>query len=577
MANSKELEDLFLEYQKLDSEKERLSISVEKADKVSRKQLKQQIKEVQKQLNKVGERIGELNAELYIEKTYNTAIKQKVQIPRRGTEGVVILDLVYELENREIIVIEAKFNLSLRGMSKDVIFVADDTSIAQEYQKLSSEYKRLVNVSKNADRQTLRQLNKEIEQVRKQLSQLNAATTIKLPEQIEQLSGPWLQARIDELNKRGHKQLAKSLQAALDAEKLTVLEIRTFLTQVGSKLEGIVEVTDETQTINNYKKSGRPVITDRDRGLYRKIGKEEAWLTIERDETKRKAKSLDEQAKNAESKAKQAKKATKTAEKKLKKARKRETVEKRQKLADDKLKTAQELRLNAIEARQATDRASKDLTSLEKELKKQTEKRKAQLGKIRTAELVDKIAEANATRAEASKITEANAARIEASATDAARLTLNRGIENSAIGSETIVNTASGDLRTLERAVSEVPRVAKVFTFTKNIGKLVIALFVPLSFLDLAFLIALEIFEWDRKRRAFEKEEWNRIINFLLGDSKPIGVPFIGSYSPGIGDVVREKIYQTISNQNKFMDLLNKWNGNKKWGGVLFMQKLEFF
>ena len=76
--------------------------------------------------NKLGEKIAELCAHAKLEEIYGTKLKAALIIPRRGKEGTIILDIVYEMQDGDIIIAESKFNLSKRGKVNQVIYGADD-------------------------------------------------------------------------------------------------------------------------------------------------------------------------------------------------------------------------------------------------------------------------------------------------------------------------------------------------------------------------------------------------------------------------------------------------------------------
>jgi hypothetical protein len=156
-------------------------------------------------------------------------------------------------------------------------------------------------------------------------------------------------------------------------------------------------------------------------------------------------------------------------------------------------------------------------------------------------------------------------------------LALNRAVADRGLGSKaTELKTAGRAVAAVERGISaggKISRAARFFSLTKTVGKFAVAVFLPLSFLDLAFQIALWIFESDQKRRAADKEEWNRIINFLVGYQGDIDVPFVKQYKLGINDLVQKLINQRLTDPSYSLNFLywfNNWESNKKWVGFVY-------
>lgn len=527
MATLKELEDLLSEYQRLS--------------------LLDETKAIRKELNKIAERIGELNADLYVnqkaEELFNSKIKERVVIPRRGTRGVSILDLAYELENGDLLIVEAKFNLSLRGKVIEEVFAAED---------ISSKITRVEG---------------------KQKIEGEGVTKLSLREQVEQLDSPWVQGRIRELREKNFR-LANKFNSALFAEKLHILEIRTIPDIVDGKLVVIVQVTDESKKISAYIKFGRPVITDQDRRVFRDVIKKEAFLEkIDLRDAKKNALLLGKEARKAEFKAKNAKKIAESAAKRVKKAKKPETIEKRKKIAIEKLEEANKLVQDAKTARKVATDANKDIKDIQKKLKTQTTARKKLSATKRSAELDKAIEKAEEAKRALHRTPSAVADKgiVNAAVAD-------KSIKNAAIADKGVGKTAVHDVVRLEQALAteqKITTAVKVFTFTKNLGKFVITLLLPLTFLDLTFEIALWIYEWIQKRRSAEKEEWNRIITFLIGNSDPISVPFVGNYIPGIGNIIQDQINERVFDLNytkNFLYWFDKWNTAQKWLGFVYPQ-----
>ncbi len=160
--------------------------------------------------NILGEKIAELCAHDKLEKVYGSRLKSALIIPRRGDEGAVILDIVYELQEGDIIIAESKFNLSKRGKLKQKIFALDDT--------------------------------------------VGAAEVWNLEGGITQLDGRWVMDRIKEIEKQDAR-LARKIRTALEDFKLQVVEIRTVPEiKNGKAVIKNVILKDETQRVNNFKR-----------------------------------------------------------------------------------------------------------------------------------------------------------------------------------------------------------------------------------------------------------------------------------------------------------------------------------
>jgi hypothetical protein len=437
-------------------------------------------------LNPLRERIGEAAADLAIHERYGSQVKRKLVIPRRGTTGPTILDIAYELQNRELIVVESKFGGSLKG------FVADRRVFAA--------------------------------------SEAGAAEQLILKQQIEQLDPVWVKDRIREIRGKDHR-LANQLDSAFERLKLNVVEVRTTPHVVDGRLAGVdTEIIDETARINEYVKTGRPVITD----AARAVAKKEAFLENDLKKAVEHAQSLDTDAQRAEGQARKAQKKAEQAAKHAREAKKEATRTKRQEIAKGKSATAEALGHEAESARAAAKQAKAQIKPVERELKKQTQLRETLTSQKRELARVALESRASARRA----------------AADPAVAT-GRGL--------------TGETR-LSRAV-------RVFALTRRIGRFAVTVFVPLTVLEVAFEIALLILEWDQQRRAADKQEWNRVIQFLVGPKRTIAVLFVRKYTAAIGDVVEKLVDQQMNDAGhpeNFLHWLNRWNADKNWLGFVY-------
>lgn len=164
--------------------------------------------------NKIAERIGELCADEEIKRRFGAQLKSVVAIPRRGEEGVVILDLAYELEGNAFVIAELKFNTSQKGKLVQRIIAADDV--------------------------------------------VGEAQIATVEGGITQLEGQWVIDRISEVKKQDYR-LALKLDEARKDLRLVVLEVRTVPEiKDGKALIKEIKVTDHTETLNRFTR-GLPV------------------------------------------------------------------------------------------------------------------------------------------------------------------------------------------------------------------------------------------------------------------------------------------------------------------------------
>ena len=187
------------------------------------------------QKNKLGEKIAELCAHAKLEEIYGTKLKAALIIPRRGKEGTIILDIVYEMQDGDIIIAESKFNLSKRGKVNQVIYGADD--------------------------------------------EIGAALRMTVEDAVTQLEGQWVKDRIDEIGKKNSR-LAIKMRSAWDNFKLKVVEIRTIPEVNGGKATiSEIIVTDETENVNNFKRKIPTPLTPQQKeakSIARKLARERA-------------------------------------------------------------------------------------------------------------------------------------------------------------------------------------------------------------------------------------------------------------------------------------------------------------
>jgi hypothetical protein len=218
--------------------------------------------------NKIGERIAELCAHAKLEEKYASRLQSALLIPRRGEEGVVILDIVYKLDDGRIIFAESKFNQSKRGKVNQLIYAVDD--------------------------------------------EVGAAQVLTVEGGITQLDPRWTLDRIKEIEKKNAR-LAREFSIAADNGNLIVLEIRSVPEVSGGKaVIKEIQVTDETQTFNNFKRGISAKLSDKQKAV-RSLGKKLAfdrspaehaeWIAKYAKKEKEKAKFLRKKANAAQKEA----------------------------------------------------------------------------------------------------------------------------------------------------------------------------------------------------------------------------------------------------------------------------------
>jgi hypothetical protein len=269
--------------------------------------------------NKIAEQIGELCADQKINELFSSRVKSALAIPRRGEEGVVILDLVYELEGGAIVLVESKFGTSQRGKLVQTMFAADD--------------------------------------------EVGAAQVLKVEDGITQLEGRWIRDRIAEIRKKDYL-LADRLDATWKNFNLKVLEVRTEpeIAAGKARIRNIL-VTDETEGANRFLR-GVPVQRTSRQQQSRAIAKKIAADKSAAESADRIAGDLRKQANDA---AKKAEKLRETAAKQQRsaKATDHEDVRKRrEQIAADSDKAATIAEEQAGQANEAAVKAEANASAL---------------------------------------------------------------------------------------------------------------------------------------------------------------------------------------------------------------------
>src|SRR5215207_20458 len=66
-------------------------------------------------LQKVKELIGEVGAREEVARIYGSNRLTHVSVPRRGKEGALVLDLLFRLDDGQLVLVEAKYGVSQMG------------------------------------------------------------------------------------------------------------------------------------------------------------------------------------------------------------------------------------------------------------------------------------------------------------------------------------------------------------------------------------------------------------------------------------------------------------------------------
>ena len=188
-----------------------------------------------RKFNKIKELIGEAAATAEVSKKYGSSTLKYVSVPERS-EGTPILDLVFELDTGEMVLVEAKFGTSLLGRTNDRrVFLVDPGKLKPENLK-----------------------------------------PLPLQRQVEQLEVQWTKDRIAEI-KKTEPELATKLENIKNQNKLHILEVRTKVEIAkGKPPELSSQINDHTEKFRNAAKTGRRSTEDPLRELERGTARREA-------------------------------------------------------------------------------------------------------------------------------------------------------------------------------------------------------------------------------------------------------------------------------------------------------------
>ena len=471
-------------------------------------------------LNKVKELLGEAGAEREVANKYRRKILTQVSVPRRGSAGAQILDILYRLDDGTFVLVEAKGWGSQLGRTND-------------------RHVYRVGVAGG-----------QVER-----------TPLPLKRQIQQLDALWITDRFAEIEKTDPA-LANRLRDAVRDGQLHVLEVRTTLVVDGAGGTRLAsEITDHTDRFREQARSGRR-FTDEERRLARReaLGAQQLEAAEDRVAEDRKA------ARQAETKANRAEGSVETAKKNLAKAQKPETKEKRTAIVAEKDELAKDLRAGARDAKETAKRSEQVRKLTEQQMRNDTSLRKAAEAEKRLNRPPSGVTGARATettavdRAVAGRMTEAR--EVAGAATDTA--VVRRG------GNEIAGRVAP------QRAIFLVGRRGATVAVRTVRFLLTVVDFANPVF-DLLFAVELVdlLVGWLRREQVEDQREWARISDFLFAPSAYVKSPYGIGYTTSIRDSVNSAVEDQLANvayDRNFLAWLTKWNTDHTWRGFVYSQ-----
>jgi len=138
------------------------------------------------------------------------------------------------------------------------------------------------------------------------------------------------------------------------------------------------------------------------------------------------------------------------------------------------------------------------------------------------------------------------------------------------------IDTATKTAAKVERVVEadlKAARLVRTLSIARNIGKLALTLIVPVSFADALFQIGLWIIEREIEKNREDREEWERIISFLIGPQSKKHVLLVGFYrtsmAPVTSKAIADLLYGPDNNQN-FLYWFRKWDRDHSFLGFVY-------
>lgn len=534
---------------------------------------------------------GEVVARDWVKATYGSRAQLRTVMLR--TNGVPVMDLVFETAPGEFVVVEAKAHDSKLSFTNERVWIVDPES---------------------------------------------AVRPVSIAQEVEQVSPKWFRQRFEEM--RGpfgdaeSRRLANQLEASWHGGRMRVLAIRDFPNPKST--ERAFQVLDYTDGMNadvgavaRHRVPERSAVGSRASGTlveravsspgstpeHRAKASHEAALRSElklaqqrakaralslRDALKKaskRAKDLEAEAIKLEKAADRAEKTVKTAEANLGKAKLPRTIADRAAVVQARKAEAVRQRSQAALARSRAQKAAQaeaylgklaraasvEAAQLETDLGKRLRAASADLAKLEALEETRGLrfrgrpsAPGGAQAARAAD--DAAAAAQRTARGTGAPLTMGRKLENNSVTS--VASQVAKEERTLATALAAESRAAKlgklggrVLSLTKNLGKLAVGFFVPLTKLEVLLQLAIWLLEWDQRRRRAEEEEWRRIYVFLFEFSTPLKDPFAKIYLPSVGDTfwgAVDRRLQAPDDPENILHWIRKWDSEPSWHGFVF-------
>ncbi|MCO5963689.1 hypothetical protein [Sinorhizobium meliloti] len=529
-------------------------------------------------LNKVKELIGEVGGHDEIFRKFGADRLRMLSPPRRAG-GVIILDFLFELDDGQFVIVEAKYGESQAGRSK--------------FKRAS-----IVSVSQGKVMQA----------------------PLPLKEQLEQLDAMWIRERIDEIEKHDEP-LGKALRKAFAEEKVQVFEARTRVELTpGQRRALTTQLTDHTQTIRTQAKVGRRFIDHEHRFAIREALSEQQL------------KALAAKTKQLEKSLKDARKAQQPVQTELSKAKRnlarlRQTPGKQltsaqvaararwtQAIADlekeleplkqavtdaeealaahkETIKVAEEVRDYSARARKAEEKFKR--LQMEKQLKagrasgKFTEEEKRLLDR----RLEDKPAGKPGGGGDPGPRPSSNVKGTAPpqKATDKP-LTEGKGLVQKSEKSATEAAKAAAKSKPVARAGGGAAQVAAkggrlsrmALKGTKVVARAGSLVFKVVNFADPLFLlmdvvaVIDALVAWIRRDKIEDEKEWKRIANFLFGPRELITNRFGVVYPTTMGNQIEAHVPLRMADaQNGTGNIfywIGRWQSDVNWPGFVYIQ-----
>lgn len=124
-----------------------------------------------------------------------------------------------------------------------------------------------------------------------------------------------------------------------------------------------------------------------------------------------------------------------------------------------------------------------------------------------------------------------------------------------------------------ERRIEKGARLLRALSMTKTVGKIAIQLMVPISALDWALELALYLRAWDEDRRQKPAREVARVMEFVFGVADTVPDPFVKFYMPSIGTWFWGEVRGQIDAERGEFNMahwVERWDANKTWTGFAY-------